>query len=424
MDPRQQNQRYSSSHNAPQGSANYPYSGSQNDPFSAFTNNIEDGPGYDSSWTGQSFPSHQPVVDRFNQGNPGWQQSSFQNPNLLPMPSYGAQPREFDQTYSRSPAAFNYPAYEPAQPFAPSGFDTALDFGQMSMDEPFDYNGSGHFGPSNETISPQALQTYPSGPQNSLQQPRQPPNQSFDSSLAIRDGGGYDQLPPSNRPLSRQDWMNLSAPKSNSIFRGGLHIKPTDAFSHATNSSRLDGFIFVGNKTLSLNTSQHPVPRHKRRKSRNEVTRLLQREKGDDRWHPDRGPILKKLKVAASKMSGPSATPSRSTVDSGSDSSDSESEDESEYSDSDLEIEPEEPSPLPLARPADPNKAVEYDIIKTVWAKRRAVLSGTVIRTALTECWNIFTGVRDSWKKKTMSLAASDRKERQQQQECLRAPSG
>lgn len=122
---------------------------------------------------------------------------------------------------------------------------------------------------------------------------------------------------------------------------------------------------------------------------------------------------MKKLKVVATKMSGPrpgtSATPSRSdsaaNSASSSESSDSDSEDESQYSDeSEIEVRPEEPSPLPSIRPADPNKAVEYDIIKTVWAKRSKALSGTVIRTALGEYWDIFKSIRDKWKAKSTSL--------------------
>lgn len=136
-------------------------------------------------------------------------------------------------------------------------------------------------------------------------------------------------------------------------------------------------------------------------------------EKGTDPWHRDREPVLKKLKVTETKLSGPrSATRSPqartgTTAESASpsESSDSDSDDDSEYySESDVEIEPEEPSPLPTTRPADPSKAVEYDVIKAVWAKKSTSLSGAVIRTALTEYWDIFKGIRDKWKIKSNSL--------------------
>ena len=90
---------------------------------------------------------------------------------------------------------------------------------------------------------------------------------------------------------------------------------------------------------------------------------------------------------------------------SSSSSSDSDSDDSSElYSESEPEKDIEEPSPLPSVRPVDPNKAVEYDLIKTVWARRSSVLSGTVIRVSLGETWDIFKGIRDKWKAKCTSL--------------------
>jgi len=93
--------------------------------------------------------------------------------------------------------------------------------------------------------------------------------------------------------------------------------------------------------------------------------------------------------------------------------SDSDSEDESEYySESEVEVVQEEPSPLPAIRPADPSRAVEYDIIKAVWAKKSVGLSSTVIRTALGEYWDIFKGIRDKWKAKAASLqTAVDKKD-------------
>lgn len=147
----------------------------------------------------------------------------------------------------------------------------------------------------------------------------------------------------------------------------------------------------------------------------------LTSEKGKDPWPKDREPVLKKLKTAEAKLSGPrtpvaSAQPrigSAAESASPSESSESESEDESEYySESEEVPEPEEPSPVPVNRPVDPNKAIEYDVIKAVWARKNVGLSGTVIRTALGEYWNIFKTIRDKWKGKTTSLQqATDKKD-------------
>ena len=136
-------------------------------------------------------------------------------------------------------------------------------------------------------------------------------------------------------------------------------------------------------------------------------------EKGKDPWSREREPVLKKLKTAEAKLSGPRAPAISTHAHNGSvagsvspsESSESESEDESEYySESEEVPEPEEPSPVPANRPADPSKATEYDVIKAVWARKNVGLSSTVIRAALSEYWNIFKTIRDKWKAKTVSL--------------------
>lgn len=140
---------------------------------------------------------------------------------------------------------------------------------------------------------------------------------------------------------------------------------------------------------------------------------MLKLEKGKDPWPKEREPVLKKLKTAEAKLSGPRTPVASTQVRNGStaesaspsESSESESEDESEYySESEEVPEPEEPSPVPVNRPVDPNKAIEYDVIKAVWARKNVGLSGTVIRTALGDYWNIFKTIRDKWKVKSTSL--------------------
>lgn len=252
---------------------------------------------------------------------------------------------------------------------------------------------------------------------------------------------------------SHQDWINLaSATPPSTIFLEGLHIRPTQKLSTATKSTHLNGFTFVGSDTLPRSTTKGErntddrftistnfltrfaatVPRFKRRKSLKELRRLLELgqclslstcckisllilivEKGKDPWLRDREPVLKKLKTAEAKLSGPRTPAAFTNPHNGlvaesaspSESSESESEDESEYySESEEVPEPEEASPLPTNRPADPSKAIEYDVIKAVWARKNVGLSGTVIRTALGEYWNIFKTIRDKWKGKTTSL--------------------
>ena len=144
-------------------------------------------------------------------------------------------------------------------------------------------------------------------------------------------------------------------------------------------------------------------------------------EKGTGPWPPSREPLLKKLKISPKPpVSRPSIGSGRASSTAESppsveSSSDSEADDrDSDYeTGSEQEIEPEEPSPLPASRPEDPIKAVEYDTIKAVWAKRRVILSGAVIRSALSEYWNIVKGIRDKWKTEvSLFQQASEKQEK------------
>lgn len=138
-------------------------------------------------------------------------------------------------------------------------------------------------------------------------------------------------------------------------------------------------------------------------------------EKSEGRQHPNFRELLEKLTKASEKLSHGQSPKDRPIVSSKSGSSrtstpssesvKSETDDSSEDdSASEIESEKEQPSPIPLTRPLDPGKAKEYDIIKTVWARRNRVLSGTVIRTALGECWDILKWVRNEWNKKLTGL--------------------
>lgn len=202
--------------------------------------------------------------------------------------------------------------------------------------------------------------------------------------------------------------------------QGNFLVKSNAEFPGKTNSKHLAGYTFVGRDSIEVATTKATVPKYNRRRSRNEIRQLLYKEKGTGPWLVSREPLLKKLKLSAkSSVSRPSAG-SRGTSTTGSPSStESESESEPDAADSDYETgteqedEPEEPSPLPPSRPIDPMKAIEYDVVKAVWAKRRVILSGAVIRTALSEFWNAIKGLRDKWRSEvTILQQATEKKEK------------
>lgn len=202
--------------------------------------------------------------------------------------------------------------------------------------------------------------------------------------------------------------------------QGGFLVKGNSEFPVKTNSKHLTGFAFVGRDNLEVGTTKATIPKYNRRRSRNEIRQLLYKEKGTGPWLVSREPLLKKLKLSAKSSVSRTSAGSRGTSTTSSPSStESESESEPDAADSDYETgseqenEPEEPSPLPPTRPADPMKAIEYDIVKAVWAKRRVILSGVVIRTALGEFWTVIKALRDKWKGEvTILQQATEKKEK------------
>jgi hypothetical protein len=75
--------------------------------------------------------------------------------------------------------------------------------------------------------------------------------------------------------------------------------------------------------------------------------------------------------------------------------SESGPESESDYSDEEVE----EQSPLPNTRPADPVKALDYDVIKAVWHPRLKYIQNDVLAARLTQFSELFLNLRDQWKK-------------------------
>jgi hypothetical protein len=82
-----------------------------------------------------------------------------------------------------------------------------------------------------------------------------------------------------------------------------------------------------------------------------------------------------------------SPSPSSQTDSSDEESGDDDSDDEDQ-------------SPLPPSRPADPVRALEYDVIKSVWYPPRAkTMQGDVLGSRITQFSDLFLNLRDQWKK-------------------------
>ncbi|KAL8895989.1 MAG: hypothetical protein Q9192_003331 [Flavoplaca navasiana] len=402
----------------------YRYSAPPNDSFNSFLNNSND-PTFNPSWDPQPFSQPSEPTNSYDQSGHGWPNNTLQPSTLQHVPNYNIHNGIYDQPYSRSPVPFDYSSFAPNRATGNSAppYDHSFTYGHPSLPNHDQYGFPRAFQqsqqqPQNQTISPQALQNYPAGYQQTNVQ-RTPINQAaIDPALAVRRPSNYAVPPP--QPITRQGWRALSSAMPISKVQGNFLVKSNAEFPGKTNSKHLTGYTFVGKDSVEVATTKATVPKHNRRRSRNEIRQLLYKEKGTGPWLVSREPLLKKLKLSAkSSIARPSAG-SRGTSTTGSPSStESESNSEPDAADSDYETgseqeaEPEEPSPLPPTRPIDPMKGIEYDVVKAVWAKRRVILSGAVIRTALSEFWNAIKSLRDKWKGEvTILQQANEKKEK------------
>ena len=94
--------------------------------------------------------------------------------------------------------------------------------------------------------------------------------------------------------------------------------------------------------------------------------------------------------------------------------SESGSEDESDYqSDSDEQPEADIPDLLQSARPTDPIKAIEYDVVETVWRERNKRVEPEDIRSALGKYEKLIKELRDKWKLEENAIVQAEEKKDQ-----------
>lgn len=150
----------------------YGYSDSQNDTFNSFLNNDNEST-FNQPWQSQSFNNSRPgSTNPYDQSGHGWPQNALSASNMHGVTNYGIHNGIYDQTYSRSPASFDYSGFNSNANPALSGppYDHSFTYGPPSTQhhEQFGFSRGHVFGQSlqqtqNQTISPQALQNYSAG---------------------------------------------------------------------------------------------------------------------------------------------------------------------------------------------------------------------------------------------------------------------
>ncbi|KAI4154274.1 MAG: hypothetical protein LQ340_001778 [Diploschistes diacapsis] len=211
--------------------------------------------------------------------------------------------------------------------------------------------------------------------------------------------------PPSTAHARRKLYdESLAASAATSIPTGRAYgnvlVKDPKSLADATTSEKLGGYVFLGKETLDSDDPKGVLPKITPRRSLKEMKRVVLKNQGDVPFDARIRPALKKLKMSSkaqktqpSTFSGGAHVTSPSS-DEETSTSEEETENGSEYDEeSTVEI-----SPLPAIRPKDPVKAMEYDVTKIMWFKRKAHLSGSTIRNTLGSYWNLIKPVRDAWK--------------------------
>ena len=419
MDSLGQNQEHPESHSIGQG---YSFDNFQNDSFNSMFSGDHD-PSFQSAWQSDAIQDPQTQSHAFRQGNHGWHQNTLPTSNSLQQSGYGVPSTDFGIPYSRNAAAFTYPTFDThhSHAFPAPAYDQTLSYtsdllvnGSFAAPRQSDFLRTSSPG---QTISPQALQSF----SNAYDQPSTP--REYESQRPRFDPNGPSNGSASGQrsvqiPAGRSDGKALAAAVPAGAVHGRFFIKSSAELSSAADSTEFKPFVFVGNNEIEVDTTKTTLPKYNQRRCKNEVRRLLLREKGDGPWSAAREPLLKKLKISAPKSArprpaGPSAaqrgTSTAEYESSAESSSESESEEDSDYySGSEEDMEPEEPPPLAPSRPDDPVEATKYDLVKAVWAKRSSNLTGPVIRTALGDYWNVIKAIRDNWKAETTALQQAE----------------
>lgn len=147
----------------------YGYSAPPNDSFNSFLNNSND-PTFNPSWDPQPFNQPSEPTNSYDQSGHGWPNNTLQPSTLPHVPNYNIHNGIYDQPYSRSPVPFDYSSFAQNRGTGNSAppYDHSFTYGHPSLPNHDQYGFPRAFQqsqqqPQTQTISPQALQNYPAG---------------------------------------------------------------------------------------------------------------------------------------------------------------------------------------------------------------------------------------------------------------------
>ena len=170
MDSLSQNQSHSGQQD-PQNIDNgggYPFNNTSNDAFTSFFNQ-DPNSSFNASWDPEVLAQPRIQTNGYVQANDAWHQAPLNAANnSLRAPNYDYQSNDYHDAFARNPPAFRFASFDanPTHNFSNPSYDPALsyntdnllDHSGYEIPRPQEYGVSGVQG---QTISPQALQSYP-----------------------------------------------------------------------------------------------------------------------------------------------------------------------------------------------------------------------------------------------------------------------
>ena len=387
------------------------------DEFNTFFNvPNDDGPGqsFNTSWDSSSIIDPRLQQQSFAQHTNSWNQPSIQNTSHLGNHGQGLNSAEFRNAFTTNSSPYFTSGYHnaPYQQFQGGAFNP-IGYGSGSLLGNHSYPGVngqsfGNQAIQGQTIAPSALQSYPTPFGNS--------EKNYFPALAARNNSGSIgasmETQSRRKPFDEDFALNAALSLPPGKPHGKLAIRDSKALADATESERLGKWVWIGKENLDSDDPKGVLPKITARKSSKEMKRTILENQGNEPFDARIRPALKKLKM--SSKSQKSQTPAVSMgTQVASPSSDEESPSSEEGSDDDSEYDGAEPaqiSPLPASRPQEPDKALEYDVIKVLWHKRRTQLTGSTIRGALGAYWSLIKPVRDAWKTEYSAISEAEAK--------------
>lgn len=261
----------------------YPFHAASTDQYNYLTPDNDNS--FNNLWdTGRYTPDSQDPINAFNQAPQHWGHNPLQNPNYG-APNYSAIQRPFDQMYSKLPEnPENAPAFgfHPQQNLPTSALESKPGpYIQVPPNSNSQFNYSDqriYQGPSNQsqTISPQALQHYPTpNAQAATQKARQVSLKSFPHAKVMLEMNFLSDLfqsqSQSNQtvsglalhgplssgslhqaPINGQGWKAIAAKLPASSARRALLMRDAPELSTSSNSKKFQGSAFLSGSSVDI----------------------------------------------------------------------------------------------------------------------------------------------------------------------------